>query len=330
MKDDNTRKKKEKTINDKEQTTKQTVYIGVNIDWSKSFVDENGAFYCGTTQEQKNLTAKIMQHMDLVVYTTDFHSINSLEFKLNSGMWPLHNVAEYKKITAEKMQEYGLVEGTTISPEQTKTIDDAVNKTKAGIVVPRHVYYQDGKTALFTPENVEDAFGERIITPEEFLRENFTYIIAPKTHFDATRTVSEYLLANRTQSKKESKGTADVNDEAKKIPDREYTVFDLIAAKYPQDKYNLVFVNTGVVENICRHYTSTGLRQMFSYARVINLEGATTELAGIGLGFEDRAQVKDACVRISKDIGVEYKTAEALIAEIKQHRVEYTKQSGGV
>lgn len=306
------------------QTSKQTVYVGVNIDWSTSFVDENGAFYCGTTQEQKDLTAKIMQHMDLVVYTTDFHSIKSLEFKLNGGMWPLHNVAEYKRISATEIKNYGLAEGTNISPEQTKTIDDAIDKTKAGIVVPRHVYYQDGKTALFTPNDVEEAFGERIITPEEFCSEMFTYIIAPKTHFDATRTVSEYSLPSAN-----IKLATNINGEIKEIPDREYTIFDLIAAKYPQDSYNLVFVNTGVVENICRHYTSTGLRQMFPYARVINLEGATTELAGIGLGFEDKLQVKDACTRISKDIGVEYMAAKALVDEIKQCRKQSNENLGG-
>ena len=144
-------------------------------------------------------------------------------------------------------------------------------------------------------------------------------------------------MSEYSQPSPSIKLSADVNDAVKKIPDREYTVFDLITAKYPQDSYNLVFVNTGVVENICRHYTSTGLRQMFPYARVINLEGATTELAGIGLGFEDKLQVKDACTRISKDIGVEYKTAEALIEEIKEQRAQCHKEctheisnSGGV
>ena len=56
---------------------KKTVYVGVNIDWSKSFVDENGGFYAGTSQAAKELTARLMPYMDIVVNTTDFHSIKS-------------------------------------------------------------------------------------------------------------------------------------------------------------------------------------------------------------------------------------------------------------
>ncbi|MBI5698414.1 MAG: hypothetical protein HZC29_08055 [Thaumarchaeota archaeon] len=298
------------SIEGNDKNAKKRMYIGVNIDWSKSFVDENGGFYCGATQEQKDITVKIMEHMDLVIYTTDFHSINSLEFKLNGGLWPLHNVAEFRKL---KPTDYGLQKGTTLSPEQTKTIDDAIDKSKTGIIVPKHVYYQDGKDALFTYQDIEDAFREKIVTPEEFLREDFTFIISPKTHFDATRTVSEYKLPKSN------------NIEGSMMPDKEYTVFDIIAAKYPTDKYEIVFVNTGVVENICRHYISTGQRQLFPNARIINLEGATTELAGIGLGFEDKKQVKDACRRISMDIGVEYMNTEGLVKEIEQYRAKYVK-----
>jgi hypothetical protein len=280
---------------------KQNIYIGVNIDWSKSFVDENGGFYAGTIQRQKDLASKLMPHLDLVIYATDFHSIKSKEFQINGGMWPLHNVAEYKTINPE---DYGLDKNTTLSPEQTKTIDDKVNKTKTGIIVPKHVYYQDGSHKSFEPKDVENAFDEKIITPEEFVDEDFTYIISLKTHFDATRNVSDYLLPESSDAK---------------IPNRDYTVFDLLAKKYPSENYNLIFVNTGVVENICRHYTSTGLKQNYPDSRVINLEGATTELAGIGLGFEDKSQVKDACARISKDIGVEYMSLDNVITEIKKY-----------
>lgn len=277
---------------------KPSIYIGVNIDWSKSFVDKNGAFYCQTTDEQKRLAASLMPHMDLVIYATDFHSITSKEFLINNGMWPLHNVAEYKKIDVTK---FGLEKGTTISPKQTKTIDQVINKAKSGMIVPKHVYFQDSDKVSFTPKDVEEAFGEKIITPDEFLKHNYTYIISPKIFFDATDIIGDYSLPTTN---------------LKGIPEQDYTVFNLIQKKYPSDNYNLVFVNTGVVENICRHYTSKGERQKFPDARIINPIGATTELAGVGLGFEDKQQVRDACMRISKDIGIEYMPVEQVIQEI--------------
>lgn len=281
----------------------KTIYIGVNTDWSESFVDENGGFYCGTTQEQKELAARITPYMDININDTDFHSIKSREFAINGGMWPLHNVAEYKHIN---VKDYGLKPGVSVSPRLTKTIDDAVGKEKTGIVVPRHVYFQDGVYQNITPEMVEEAFEEKIITPEEFMKGNFNYIIAPKNHFDATTLISEYSMPA---------------DEIPGVPRQEYTIFDLIERKFPKDEFEVVYVNTGVVDNICRHYTSTGIRQKFG-RRVVNIIGATTELYGIGLGFEDKHQVRDACERIQKDIGIEHKTLEDMIKEIEEARLK--------
>ncbi len=273
------------------------IYVGVNIDWSKSFVDKNGSFYCGTTDEQKALAAKLMPHLDLVVNTTDFHSIKSREFKINGGMWLLHNVAEFRNL---KVEDYGLPEGSTISPEQTEVIEREINKEITGIVVPRHVYFQDGKSKSFSPELVEEAFSQRIITLEEFFSRNFTYIIAPKMHFDGTTLVSERLLPKT---------------KINRIPDEEYTVFDLIKEKFGEDS-EIVYVGTGVVDNICRHYTTTGLTQKYG-ARIVNVIGATTELYGIGLGFEEKRQVRDACERIQKDIGIEHKTLDEMLSELE-------------
>lgn len=276
--------------------TDKKIYVGVNIDWSKSFVDKNGGFYCGTTEEQKTLAARLMPSLDLVVNTTDFHSIKSREFKINGGMWPLHNVAEFRKINVE---DYGLTEGTTISPEQTEIIDREIDKRRSGIVVPLHVYFQEGKEISFTPKLVEEALGNRIITPEEFMREDFNYIIAPKMHFDATTVTSERLLPKIKRER---------------LPATEYTIFDLIHEKY-NGKREVVYIGTGVVDNICRHYTTTGLRQKYG-ARVINIIGATTELYGVGLGFEDRQQVRDACERIQRDIGIEHKRLDEMLREL--------------
>lgn len=276
------------------------LYVGVNIDWSKSFVDSNGGFYCGTTEEQKKLAAELMPQLDLVVNTTDFHSIKSKEFKINGGIWPLHNVAEFREID---VTDYGLNDGMTISPEQTDIIDKEIDKSLTGIVVSRHVYFQGGEDLAFSPDLVEKAFGHKIITPEEFMREKFTYLIAPKTHFDATTVVSEFGLPNKRISR---------------VPDQEYTVFDLIQEKYGKN-HEIVYIGTGVVDNICRHYTTTGLKQKYG-SRVVNLVGATTELYGIGLGFENKQQVRDSCERIQKDIGIEHKTLDEILLELKERK----------
>ncbi len=273
------------------------MYIGVNIDWSKSFVDPNGGFYCGTTEEQKLLAARLMPYLDLVVNTTDFHSIKSREFKINGGMWPLHNVAEFRKIN---VTDYGLEAGATVSPEQTEVIEQAINKRKTGIIVPRHVYFQDGKAPVFTPETVEEAFGQKIVTPEEFMNTDFTYIISPKMHFDGTTLVSPRLLPK---------------DHFPGIPEEEFNMFDLIKEKYGEDT-EVVYIGTGVVDNICRHYTTTGLRHKYGY-RTVNIVGATTELFGVGLGFEERNQTRIACERIQKDIGIEHKTLDEMLLEIE-------------
>lgn len=276
------------------------LYVGVNIDWSKSFVDSNGGFYCGTTDEQKSLTARLMPHLDLVVSTTDFHSIRGREFKMNGGMWPLHNVAEFRDLD---VTAFGLEQGKTISPEQTETIDREINKTKSGIIVPRHVYFQDGNDPSFSPATVERAFGEKIITANEFISGEFTYVVAPKVHYDATT-----VLSARAMPQNHLEG----------IPDEEFTVFDLIQEKYAGQR-EIVYIGTGVVDNICRHYTTTGLRQKYG-ARVINVIGATTELYGIGLGFTERHQTRVACERIQRDIGIEHKTLDEVLDEIREAR----------
>ncbi|MCR4327492.1 MAG: hypothetical protein NUV46_02840 [Nanoarchaeota archaeon] len=271
-------------------------YVGVNIDWSKSFVDPNGSFYCGTTGDQKSLVSKLMPHLDLVVNTTDFHSITSKEFSINGGMWPLHNIAEFRDINP---LDYNLDKDSTISPEQTQVIENAINKTKTGIVIPRHVYFQGGDEPSFTPDLVERAFQQKIITPEEFMNEDYTYIISPKMHFDATTIISPYFLPKTN---------------IEKIPNEEFTIFDLIDKKYGKSK-EIVYIGTGVVDNICRHYTTTGLRQKYG-RRVVNIFGATTELYGVGLGFENKNQVRESCERIQKDIGIEHKTLEEMLFEI--------------
>ena len=172
---------------------------------------------------------------------------------------------------------------------------------KTGLIVPRSVYFQAGaKEPFCKPEDIEKTFDEKIITAEEFIKGNYDYIIQPKQFFDATKLVSDVELPDASIG-----GVPDVN----------YSVYSLIKQKFPADKYDLVFVNTGVVEGICRLHTSIGLAQMFPFDRHINVTDATTALYGIGLGYETSEESRAACIRVCKDIGIEYLSTEEVLAE---------------
>jgi hypothetical protein len=81
------------------------------------------------------------------------------------------------------------------------------------------------------------------------------------------------------------------------------------------EKYDLVFINTGVVEGICRLHTSIGLRQMFPFDRIINISNATTPLYGVGLGYKTPDESRKASTQVCRDIGIEYMTTEECLKE---------------
>ena len=85
--------------------------------------------------------------------------------------------------------------------------------------------------------------------------------------------------------------------------------------KFPSEKYQLVFINTGVVEGICRLHTSIGLRQMFPFDRIINISNATTPLYGVGLGYKTADESRKASTQVCRDIGIEYMTTEECLRE---------------
>jgi len=283
---------------------KQVLVVNL-VDWSRSFVDADGSFYCGTSEGQKENTGKVVELAHLVIFSTDLHPVTSREHAINGGLYPAHN--------AIRPAEYGpdfiyLVDATgnrlklgdkTMSPVLTAPLQARLKGRKAGIIVPKQVYYQDGSRKPWcAPEDVEATFGSSIIEPEAFVRGRYQYIIAPKQYYDATR-----LDSNTVFPRKVPKG----------IPAENLNVFSLLMSKYPEDKYELIFVNTGVVEGICRLHTSIGLKQMFPRSRVINLTDATTALSGVGLGYDTPEQSRDACTRVCRDVGVEYMTTEEFL-----------------
>jgi nicotinamidase-related amidase len=272
------------------------------IDWSRSFVDADGSFYCGTTDAQKENTARLVELADLVIFSTDLHPTTSREHTINGGLYPVHNAIKPSEfgpdfIYLDDAKGNKLRLGNrTLSPQLTELLHKRVKALRTGIIVPKQVYFQDGVSKPWcSPEDIEATFGEGIVAPETFILRDFRYIIAPKQYYDATRLDSDLLFPKKVPSR---------------VPDANFNIFSLLKLKYPEDRFELVFVNTGVVEGICRLHTSIGLKQMFHSARVINLTDATTPLSGVGLGYDTPEQSRDACTRVCRDVGVEYMTAD--------------------
>ncbi len=68
------------------------ITINVLVDSSRSFVDSDGSFYCGTTEKQKDKAVEINKDSDIIIYLTDVHSIDSSEFQTNGGLFPVHHL----------------------------------------------------------------------------------------------------------------------------------------------------------------------------------------------------------------------------------------------
>lgn len=286
---------------------KERIIIANLIDWSQAFTDPNGSFYCGTTDEHKRNASTVLSLADVVAEHTDLHPDTAPEHRINGGLYPFHNVPHPERYGPDFIYMIG-PDGTrmplgdkTPSPCLTEAIEKNLDGRKTGVIVPRGVYFQgESKTPHFLPRDIEETFGHPIITAEEFLQGDYTRIIAPKQYFDATRIDSDTMLPS---------GHVDG------IPDRNFNIASLLKAKYPADKYELVHVNTGVVEGICRLHTSIGQRQMFPFDRIINISDATTPLYGVGLGYSTAQESHDAAYRVCRDIGIEHMTTQEFLAE---------------
>jgi len=307
------------------------IIIANLVDWSESFVDENGTFYCGTTLEQKKNAAKLVREADLVIETTDLHPITAPEHNINGGLYPAHNAVNPEEYSQDFIycltQTNALKLGNkTLSPRLTKIIADELNGKERALIVPRGLYYQSGlKEPFCKPEDIEKTFDSRIITAQEFLQRDYKHIIAPKQYFDATRLDSDWLIDERYNEDEAidraiNRAMTGVDPDNIRIPKTNYNVYSLLEKKFPRSEYEIVMINTGVVEGICRLHTSIGQRQMFPTSRIINVSDATTHLYGIGLGYETQEQSREACTRVGKDIGIEYLTTEQALEEIRRIR----------
>lgn len=273
--------------------------INVFTDFSRTFVDPDGSFYCGTTEKHRQNAAKIATIGDLNLFCSDLHPLDSWEFAINGGLYPLHAVPRADELD---MRKFGL-EGKTASPQLTASVLEAVNTTKSGIYVPRQTYFQSpaGKPS-YGPDDVAATFGLPIVPEQRILEEEITYLVQPKYFFDATRITIRTDFATT---------------EVPGIPEENKTVFSLLRQKYPDDR-DLVFIVPSVVENICTHHTASGLKLEFPLARIIIPEDATTPLAGVGLGFAAAAEVKKACQGLARDIGIDYLSTDEILAEFSR------------
>ena len=294
---------------------KRDVIIGVAIDTSRAFVDANGSFYCGTTAQEKENTGTILQLADLTIYACDLHPITSRDHKINGGLYPAHHPPLPNSFASSFLYDIA-PDGTyiqlgtkTMSPVMSEDIAAYIRDRFTGIIIPRGVYFQDGRKEPFcTPDDVEQTFGSHIIPEGQFLFGNYHHIIAPKQYFDATRLDGDHGLPD-----------GDVVG----IPSKNYNVFSLLEEKFPSHTYNKIFINTGVVEGICRIFTSAGERQMYPLERIINVSDATTPLIIPALGFSTPEESRDACKRIGQQIGIEYMSTEDVLNEFgNRKRIE--------
>ena len=292
--------------NSTETKQKKKLLIASITDLSKSFVDPDGSFYCGSTDEHKENAKKIVEAVvnngGLVIYNTDVHPYNSKEFARNGGMYPVHNMP--KRFWEDAYEENPELKGKSLSPELTDVVNDSLKGLRRGIYVPRHVYFQgEGLMDLsFEPEDIEKTFGEKILFKDDFLYEDYRYIIAPKKVFDATRISTDIYLGHGVNRVK--------------MPKIEENIWSLILKKYPSNEYDFTIINPSVVEGICSLYTASGQRQIFPTAKIITPSDGVTPL--VGFAFVTSQQSRYACKSIASDIGIEYKTTEEILAIITE------------
>ncbi len=244
---------------------------------------------------------------DLVINNMDLHPVSAPEHAINGGLYPVHNAVKpweygpefvYMSTLDSPRQHLG---DKTLSPQLTDILSAAAASRKGGIIVPRGVFFQgENNTPFCLPTDMEETFQFKIITSADFIEGNFDYITAPKQYFDATRIDSDISLPSQ---------------DIAGIPQQNFNIYSLLKKKFPPHRYRLVFINTGVVEGICRLHTSIGMRQMFPFDRIINISDATTPLYGVGLGYDTPDQSRQASTRVCKDIGIEYMTTQECLKE---------------
>lgn len=266
------------------------------VDWGKSFVDANGSFYCGTTDEQKDVAAKVAASADLWIYLSDVHTRHSSEFLANGGLYPAHNLVRRDWHDLEKL---GVGNGKTVSPELTDMLQEIVKGKPSGLIVPRHVFFQDydgiNTKPPFSYHDVEETFGVKRLDAARFLDGEVKYVINAKHMFNGAATQSTDWIGH-----------------VEGIPDREISAYTLLRQKYGKGS-GLVINHTGVVTGICVYQTASGVRQIFPNAEINIIADGATHLLGPEFGFGNEKEAYDAMKGMCTQVGVNYITSREYI-----------------
>jgi len=267
-----------------------TYNINVLVDWGKAFVDTNGSFYCGTTEQQKDNAALIARKSDLLLYLGDVHTRSSSEFNVNGGLYPAHNLV---KKDWHDLDQLGIAPSKTASPELTDKIKAVANERYGGLIVPRHVFFQDyngGEVCQpdFTFEDVEQTFGLKRLDCKEFLDGKVNYVLNAKHMNNGAALQATQWLGS-----------------VEGVPEVEMSIFSLLKQKYGLGK-DLKFDITGVVMGICVYQTATGIRQLFPYAEINVIADACTHLVYPPLGISSEKQGNEVSLAMFKQMGINY------------------------
>ncbi|MBM3199548.1 hypothetical protein FJZ53_01335 [Candidatus Woesearchaeota archaeon] len=269
------------------------------VDWGKAFVDDNGSFYAGTTLKQKQNAKKASEGSNMYILLSDVHTKESSEFAVNGGLYPVHNLLLKDQPHANKL---GVPEGKTTSPQLTDMLLELVKDKRAGLIVPRHVFFQDynGEPAekvkpAFSFKDVEETFGIRKLDAEECLDGGIEYVVNAKHFFNGAGLQSTEWLGH-----------------VEGVPDMEMNIFTLLKQRYGLGK-GLEFNINGVVMGICIYQTASGIRQIFPKSEVNIILDASTHLLVKELGFSKKKKADDAITAMCKQVGINYLTTKDYI-----------------
>lgn len=273
--------------------------INVLVDFSESFTDKNGSFYSGTTDLQKENAVEINKSADETIYLIDIHTKKSLEFAVNGGLYPVHNLinSDWKYVN-----DLGIEDGKSVSPQLTALLYDTVKSKKSGLIVPRHVFFQDynGEKNFipsFSFRDVEETFGVKKLDSQRYLDEEVEYVVNAKHMFNGAALQATDWMGNFVD-----------------IPEKEMNIFSLIKEKYGQGQ-DLEFDISGVVMGICIYQTATGLRQIFPKSKINVIADACTHLVYAPLGFENEGIANDAAKRMCAQVGINYLTTREYLGK---------------
>ncbi len=262
-------------------------HFNVLVDWGNSFVDENGSFYCGTTNAQKERAKIILQASDTILEFNDVHTHNSTEFISNGGMYPAHNLI---KKDWKHAKDLGVPEGKTTSPKLTHILQECVKSKEGVLFVPRDVYFQDynGGTNTkpsFSFEDVQETF---LLPKMHAYDPSLEYIVSAKHMFNAAGMQATAHLGH-----------------FEGIPNQDGNIFTELKKHYGQGK-DISFDITGVVMGICIYQTAGGIRQLFPRAQVNVISDACTHLIYEPLGIASEEEGNLVAKAMCTQIGVQY------------------------